>query len=877
MINHAADEKFEVRELATLAKATFANLDLLHYFEADAARQDVDTCLEARWRIQETRQAISQSYVAGRFLRFRKLYPNLTDEALENRLAWTVTSFDRQEVSGERQSVDDPARCLVPLLMRLAETFLCEARDGSLRVRSRFLADWHDLILVVPPMLVSAAWMFARREAPDETRQKLSVRKAFQDRVQRWLCDSTLPVDDDPFLDQLCKTEGLDETHMHLNGTTEAEKVWMDALKHPDDVMRSLGRKATRENGLHAAIGDGVDRLLRQEDVVLTPRRLKQRLEQAIHLKSFLLEGIYADGIRQEAISPRTGKSLESRYGEAVRSRPAEKGLSPTTAEAVQLVDIIGALVDGNGDEIYGLAFHWYALLRAQFCRLLVQQIDQIGFDQFQYITLNELREATEQEYTERFRQIERGAQRPVVLLEGRFAPKATPKKNAFLLMQILRGYLRFLDETSEGKSRGNLEKVFSDPLTARVSLAQAVSLAKELETGSDELPLSERRLRLVLVAHFIKRTDPAEKDRFVRDEFSEVCRDSKARREADQAGRALVALLQKTEGLSDLVRGVDAASNERHAGPEVFAQVFRRMRRAKIWRFTYHVGEDFVHLASGLRAINEAVLYLDLTAGCRIGHGTAAGLIPDKWWDSVGNSVIQPCEDRLDDLVFAWGILLKKCILSDKVPLIEAEIRRLAMHIWRDAQITPDVLLRSWTIRHIDPIVRSYGSNDVDIDRNAEIRMFRESQIREPAAHGQFLRRHGVGVHSEARVRARAPVLVNQQGDVLDGDILEALQVATLELIQERRIAIETLPSSNVRISIHQSYEEHHAAGWLGYGRKFCPVSVVIGTDDPGIFATSLRTEYAHIRSALEANGAGAEAQMLLQEICRTSKRFRF
>jgi hypothetical protein len=351
--------------------------------------------------------------------------------------------------------------------------------------------------------------------------------------------------------------------------------------------------------------------------------------------------------------------------------------------------------------------------------------------------------------------------------------------------MQILRGYIRFLDETPEGKSRGNLEKAFSDPATAHVSLAQAVSLAKELETGSYELPRSERRLRLGLVAHFIKRTDSAENDRFVRDEFAEVCRDSKARRESDQAGRALVALLQKTEGLSDFLRGVDAASNERHAGPEVFAQVFRRMGRAKIRRFTYHVGEDFVHLASGLRAINEAILYLDLTAGCRIGHGTAAGLIPRKWWDSVGGSVIQPCEDRLDDLVFTWGMLVKKRVLRDRLPLIEAEIRRLAMHIWRDPQLTPDILLKSWTIRHIDPIVRSYGRHDVDLDRDAEIRMFRQSEFCEPDAHKQFLRRHGVGLSKEARIRARAPVLVNQQGDVLDSDILEALQIATLELMQ--------------------------------------------------------------------------------------------
>ncbi len=198
-------------------------------------------------------------------------------------------------------------------------------------------------------------------------------------------------------------------------------------------------------------------------------------------------------------------------------------------------------------------------------------------------------------------------------------------------------------------------------------------------------------------------------------------------------------------------------------------------------------------------------------------------------------------------------------------------------MQIWQDPFLTPELLLRAWHMRHIDPIVRTYGSHDVDRDRDYDIQMFRDSKLREPDAHMLFLRRHGVGMSGDILLQSGKPILITRETDILDLEILEALQSTTLGLLQERRIAIETLPSSNVRISIHQSYEDHHAIGWLGYGRNFGPTYVVIGSDDPGIFATSLRGEYAHLLHALESNGAGPEATEILERINKTSKRFRF
>lgn len=872
MTEGGPEQDAQLRGLMHIAKAMLTNLHLARFLEREALGPRTSVQLKSLWGQREKRNALKAAHASGRFVNYRKLNPKLTDEAIENRIAWTVAELDREPHASFQHILDDPSRCLVPVLTSLGEKFLCEGRDGSLRVRSQLLAEWQDLVLVVPPMLITSAWMAMRRPTSYDGRQSLSAIKNYQKRVSGWLCDSTLPADDDPFLDQLCSLEGLDETHMHLNGTTEADKIWIDALRHPDAVVGVLSHKViSREGGLHVAIGNGVDRLLQQEDQDLSPNLLSARVAQAIALKSFLLEEVNQD-------SPEGDQTVIMRYGRAVRNRIAETEISRTVAEALQLIDIIAMLKRPEAREIDGLAFYWYALLRAQFCRLLVQQVTQIGFDQFQHITLNELRENTEERFAERFRQIERGVQAPVDFLEGRFAPKNTPDGTAKRLMQVLRGYLAFLDERVDSSPRKHLQKILSDPETTKMSLAETIRLIRTFENGSALVPASERRLRLGLVAHFIKRTEKAEVERYYQQtQPAPICRDVRVRRESDQAARALIVLMQSTAGLAELIRGVDAASNERHAGPEVFAQVFRRMRRAGVQRFTYHVGEDFAHIASGLRAISEAVHFLDLSAGCRIGHGTAAGLSPDSWWMAQGGCIIQPLEDRLDDLVFVWGLLRQNVSMPNDIVLIEMEIRRLAMQIWKDPALTPDVLHRAWKLRHLDPIVRIYGRHDVDPDRNEEIRMFLGSADRDADAHSLFLRRHGVGVEAKVLIRARQPVFVEQASDVLSSRVLEFVQNAVLEVLQWRGIAIETLPSSNVRISIHESYEDHHVSGWLGYGRNFCPTSVVVGSDDPGIFATSLRMEYAHVKRGLQANGAGSQADAKLQDLCKSAKRFRF
>lgn len=896
----ATDELIDAWELVTYAKAAFSNLELLRAFEALPPRvvsADPTSVTTAAHAFLKT------AYVQGRFSQMKRLQPELTDEAIENRIARVSKNIDSAAAAGAPVAGANRAthaalsdhfdQDLPDLLTALARTFLCEGNDRSIRVKARLLSPWQDLVLVVPPLLITSTWIAERIALPGLAEPVFGEHQQISARMRAWLCESTLPVDDDPFIDYLCRTEGLDETHMHLNGTTEAEKIWFDALERPRQVVGALTAKIIKKDGgLRIATGNGVKRLLHQEDASLTPAVLLQRVEAAVVLKVQLLHFSLrrADTGYEPGADESAGTAYRLVQAACLQHAPLNQ-VPRVVREAWQLVAIMQALQKGTATPEAGVAFWHYVLLRAQFCRLLVQQADQKGFDQFQYITLNELRENTEKDYAERFRQIERGHQKGVDFVEGRFAPKPTPNGNADLIGRVLRGYLEFLGESEAGQGG------VSRPVESYRSLAELLRLVRVRENGSDAVlssapqsagaeSRSPRRLRLGLVPHFIKSADADELKAFAGENgLRPACRHAALRRKSDQSARALVALIQRTTGLDSLIRGVDAASNERHAGPEVFAPVFRRMRDAGIRRFTYHAGEDFVHLMSGLRAITEAVVFLDFDAGCRIGHGTASGLDPKRWWGAVGGYVVMPMEDRLDDLVLARDLLLQARVHAECLPSLDAEINRLSMRIWNDPSITPEVLADAWKLRSLDPLVQNVPEDYFDLGRRREALLFAEACARAPKAHAHFLRRHGRGATSAELQRGREDIRITRENEVLKPTILSALQEAVLLLLHRRGIAIETLPSSNVRISIHKAYEDHHVRQWLGLDGKSSGkcVSVVVGSDDPGIFATGLRMEYAHLFRILHAGASAggamnkSKAENLLHSICVDAKRYRF
>ncbi|EIO3977834.1 hypothetical protein LQK36_001628 [Vibrio vulnificus] len=85
--------------------------------------------------------------------------------------------------------------------------------------------------------------------------------------------------------------------------------------------------------------------------------------------------------------------------------------------------------------------------------------------------------------------------------------------------------------------------------------------------------------------------------------------------------------------------------------------------------------------------------------------------------------------------------------------------------------------------------------------------------------------------------------------------ELLEAQQYVQ-KLVSEKHVVLETLPTSNVRISHYNSIKAHHVFRWLGVPNRALkgnsPMMVALGSDDPGIFATDMRNEFYHVFGTL-------------------------
>ena len=220
-----------------------------------------------------------------------------------------------------------------------------------------------------------------------------------------------------------------------------------------------------------------------------------------------------------------------------------------------------------------------------------------------------------------------------------------------------------------------------------------------------------DRRIRKFgLVIHFKKEDESREDTGFRRGpQPVPKLRWGKRRRLIRAEAIRLYQLLRQPRPFTPFVVGIDACNLELATPPEVFAPIFRFLRDLPIRlsgdrkRFspyfdleptirrlvedrrlgmTYHVGEDFRHLLSGLRAICEVVDFLAPQPGDRLGHGTALALHPRDWLEHNGYQAVLPKLEWLDTLVWVHHFLGPGDDLVGELAL-EDRIQRLSWDIY--------------------------------------------------------------------------------------------------------------------------------------------------------------------------------------------------
>ncbi|WP_418417787.1 hypothetical protein [Blautia sp.] len=425
-------------------------------------------------------------------------------------------------------------------------------------------------------------------------------------------------------------------------------------------------------------------------------------------------------------------------------------------------------------------------------------------------------------------------------------------------------------------------------------------------------------------VFHFSKRKDDTLKKE---SDFSNMYyRHQRLRDEVKVQTNALIDLRKKNSEYGQRVLGIDACSDEDGCRPEVFATAYRVLKNHTCYRglslqpeipqlrATYHVGETFQDIADGLRAIDEAIRFLNLDCGDRIGHAVALGINVEKWYHDKLYTISITRQDYLDNIVWLYhklirysadnmdtllkyletefqlyfslifgkvlktdyinSIILKACEYDKEYGILQGYNShqdcdatyydgRQEKYGTINVEFNMEFYYYSWMLRGDHPGLYADGfykrpgfKKDIWDDFSTNPFWPKEKRIRHilPAV----ILNHYYHFVSATKKLGSVPITVHIPVNMVKG--ISFVQKKMQEEIAERGISIETNPSSNILISNINTYEEHPILQFYNEGlsadseilRNCKQINVSINTDNQETFSTNLSNEYALMASGL-------------------------
>lgn len=335
---------------------------------------------------------------------------------------------------------------------------------------------------------------------------------------------------------------------------------------------------------------------------------------------------------------------------------------------------------------------------------------------------------------------------------------------------------------------------------------------------------------------------------------------------------------------------GLDVASLENAVPTWVFSQVYEAARDSKEeplkigtpWNsdfqslgFTFHAGEDYRHLLSGLRRIEEVIRHLKFHAGDRIGHGIALGISAELWYRE-NSTVIIPRGEALDNYLWSYDILSRQCSASMLVNLayLEKRIYELAKEIYGDSSgLTTNLLADAYRkLFSVDmfkfPIIKKcqlcgktagFPEKDDDIS---------EETLPDLCSYFSRYGKDHIAWNTDMLITARhCKWYVHKMNEPIhyrvtdqEFQIVCEIQKAIKQYVMQQGIVIEVNPSSNVTIGNIDTLADHQVYNMNHSGYDMENIITCINSDDPSVFNTNVYNELAYIYFSMIEKGMGRE-----------------
>lgn len=392
---------------------------------------------------------------------------------------------------------------------------------------------------------------------------------------------------------------------------------------------------------------------------------------------------------------------------------------------------------------------------------------------------------------------------------------------------------------------------------------------------------------RYFFTVHIARKADsPAKID------GSLVPRNNKKRESAGKAVDCLDSYFHSiygTNGAVDIKKrifGMDVCSSEEGCRPDVFATEFRYVRKeCNGCGLTYHVGEAFDSLLDGLRAVDEAVRFLELTSGDRLGHALALGMDPNKVYDimkRMQDETYLPKQDVLDDLV--WLLFRSAELGVELGDTLKRSVKKKAVELFKEIYVNDRTVIWnthgelwlynyfiSWKLRGDHPSLYKDKVYNlvIPLTKKAEYSACMKSDVKYisddmrmngDAAYLYYLYHYSRSV----KERGAKEYLINMSD--INGNLLKGIadiQKAMRKEVSELGICIECNPTSNFRIGGMESFADHPISTFCGVRENNEDINVSINTDNIGVFDISLPHEYMVIKDALLRNGKYTEPEI--------------
>lgn len=661
---------------------------------------------------------------------------------------------------------------LTPLI-NITEEFLIYDND-EIYVKRDKLEEWQIIINNINPLML-ISYKISELNIEEE-KKNILIEKLFKHTA---LPSIKLSENEDNFFNY----NDIYDNHLHMNGISEVTSNWQYSLLN-------IG-------SLKDIFKDVKNNLLFFQNDLTNKISLYSIIKKAKHLQEYIYDFLNKKNTKiidkvafMNYIKNENAKDYQSSYFYEEFNFNSNFLIQKVSIWTKAYQYLNNAEVSIEDKNLFAYILHYYILVYSIYSKFMVHQIDQYGFEQFQLISENKFRKKYEKEYY----------------------------KNCFNQLY-------------------SMNKIDSLNIEIRFSPKELDEIEKELK-GIINSKSSFNSSNISFTAHFIKKNIKEEESSYVL-----ICRQSKLRNDIKKKCEFLYSLLLKYHNsgrnytcssneeinLNEYFNSIDAANNELDASPEIFSSSFNKFKKdvmnnlGKRIYFTFHGGEDFIHIISGIRYVYEIYNFIDYEAGDRIAHAIALGLCPKKWRDKIGNKIKIRKGEWLDNLIFIYNLLN----LDDEVVLDEIKL------LWRDIYDIEFISIEKCFEIYL---LRKNGENNInEIEDEYNKKVYEKYQ-------------YHYECHNEKKVIETELML----------DKIVSLQNFVLNEIKEKKIAIEIMISSNVRISFYDQYKEHHIFKWID-DKSNLP-HFFIATDNPGIFNTNIKNEYSHLSIILQKNNKSNE-----------------